>query len=265
MIVDVLNPVNKSHPLNRGLVSWWLNLPGGVWRGGSTARDLMRRNDADLIGNSAWVGDQGRRNGFGWWDFDGSGDGIPTGTNVLNRLTLPNPWSLSFWGVTQAAGAFRTGCCFDRSGPSELIGIGQDNSTPPKFKIASEGETPGTGSALTVGKVYHFSLTWDGTQFHGYLNGNLDYSVTPIGSGWQSCTDFGIGVNPVSGSVAGWNGLIDDVRLFDREIRASELKALCQESAAGNRNTLNWIRSSSYRVPVATGFPFRRYYQVGSL
>ena len=42
--INTQKPVSH-HPLNRGLVSWFLCLPHAGWRG-NTWRDLCRRNDA---------------------------------------------------------------------------------------------------------------------------------------------------------------------------------------------------------------------------
>jgi hypothetical protein len=65
-IIDTRNPIEWRHPLNRGLVSWWL--PFGPWQGGGTLRDLARRNHGTLTNGPTWAAG---RDGFGAVKFDG--------------------------------------------------------------------------------------------------------------------------------------------------------------------------------------------------
>lgn len=63
MLINLANPVN-DHPLNDGLVAWWLPLKNT--RGGSTLIDLVGGNHGTLTNGPAW--DEGP-NGFGAVEF----------------------------------------------------------------------------------------------------------------------------------------------------------------------------------------------------
>ncbi|GAB5378954.1 MAG: hypothetical protein Alis3KO_01110 [Aliiglaciecola sp.] len=79
--------------------------------------------------------------------------------------------------------------CFNTGNDSERLALGVDVSAGNKWKIFSSGETPGTGtSTVTTDVWYKLDVLYDGTEIHLYVNGELEYSVTPTGSGWQSQT-----------------------------------------------------------------------------
>lgn len=50
--IDLANPVNVHHPLNLGLISWWLAVPG--LDGGKYFYDLCGRNDGTLTNGPTW-------------------------------------------------------------------------------------------------------------------------------------------------------------------------------------------------------------------
>lgn len=76
--------LNRSNPLTRGLVSFWLPLPG---RGtGRTLYDLAGRNDGTLVGGPTW---EAGINGFGSLSYDGTDDSVTSGSAItLNDFTL---------------------------------------------------------------------------------------------------------------------------------------------------------------------------------
>lgn len=52
MALNLGSPVNRSHPLNRGRVGWWIGLPNNS--GGNTLFDLMNRANMGLVSAPAW-------------------------------------------------------------------------------------------------------------------------------------------------------------------------------------------------------------------
>lgn len=57
LILDAACPINWQHPLNRGLVGWWMAPPG--WSGGSRLHELTGRDNGVLTGLSPvtdWIG-----------------------------------------------------------------------------------------------------------------------------------------------------------------------------------------------------------------
>src|SRR5688500_4148301 len=89
--------VNLSHPLNRGLVGWWL--PGFGGRTGQVLRDLSGNHTHGTLTNMAsddWIPATGRPGGFGALNFDGSNDHVlnSSPSSLLNGMT---GLTISFW------------------------------------------------------------------------------------------------------------------------------------------------------------------------
>lgn len=85
--------IDRGHPLAKGLVSFWLPLPG---RGaGRTLFDLAGRNDGTLTNGPTWTTGP---TGFGAVQFDGSDDYVLTGLSIDKPVTVGawvNPSSLA--------------------------------------------------------------------------------------------------------------------------------------------------------------------------
>src|SRR4051794_12692902 len=67
--VNLLDPADRLHPLNRGKVAWWLALPGLM--GGPRWRDLIGMDDGVLTNGPAWKPTT-RPGGWGQLDFSAS-------------------------------------------------------------------------------------------------------------------------------------------------------------------------------------------------
>lgn len=144
-------------------------------------------------------------------------------------------WTMSsfvtFSGSGSANGVFGMG---SSGGGGDYISLDRNSSN--ELKISSQGKTPGDGTNLTASTLYHFCLTWDGTQFNAYLNGSPDYSVTPNSAiTWGDIDRIVFGSQLSGGStsnradatfaeLAMWN-----VELTDAEIAilAAEISAMC--------------------------------------
>lgn len=72
-----------DHPLNRGLVGWWLPLP--QWSGGSQLFDLLGRLPGTLTGGPTWTTVPGSE--FGALTFDGSNDYVDLGNSTTFDVT----------------------------------------------------------------------------------------------------------------------------------------------------------------------------------
>jgi hypothetical protein len=84
----------------------------------------------------------------------------------------------------------------------------------------------------------HVAGTWDGTTLRLYVNGALNNSRIPGAAPKDSGCDFFIG--GVSDSTGGrcnyvgqfFNGLIDEVYLYNRPLSATEIQAACEAGKA---------------------------------
>jgi len=95
-----------------------------------------------------------------------------------------------------------------------------------------------TNSNVLDGKFHHVAGVFDGTSIRIYLDGVLQ-NVTPLGSATyvDNNRDLYIGAAWGGGSPQrGFNGLVDEVELFNRALSQAEIQALYNASSAGKCN-----------------------------
>jgi hypothetical protein len=114
------------------------------------------------------------------------------------------------------------------------------------LKFASDqfsGTSPSVtsaSSAITLNAWQHVVATWDGTTsgagIHLYVNGTLLTGTTVVTGANNTTTypdpttPFTIGNRPTD-NARGFNGLIDDVRVYNRVLSAAEITALADSTA----------------------------------
>jgi len=96
----------------------------------------------------------------------------------------------------------------------------------------TDGSTAGCGVGvsmdLTTGTWYHLALTKSGTSVKFYLNGSQQGSTQTCSSAtiYDSTADFRIGTWEQDPSGFATDGLIDDVRVWSRELSSTEIAGL---------------------------------------
>ena len=77
--------------------------------------------------------------------------------------------------------------------------------------------------------------TYDGTQVSIYVNGKLEGSTAVTGAIGASSNDLNIGSDPSNLQDTGryWNGMIDEVEIFNRALSATEIQAIYSAGTAG--------------------------------
>jgi hypothetical protein len=80
---------------------------------------------------------------------------------------------------------------------------------------------------------YHLSGTYDGSQLKIYLNGSLEGITQVAGAMGVSASDLNIGRDPSNAEGSYWNGLIDEVEIFNRALSPSEIQAIYNAGGAG--------------------------------
>lgn len=83
----------------------------------------------------------------------------------------------------------------------------------------------GDGHEMKLGEWQHWVFVKDGTQDLIYLNGQLANSKDAPGSLNSSTSPFGIGFNPIDHANF-FNGLVDDIKVYDFAMDASQVSAL---------------------------------------
>ena len=99
----------------------------------------------------------------------------------------------------------------------------------------------------------HLVGVWDGNLVHVYLNGKLQDSVDAKGPPWASPEEVYIGADPGCGKRCQWNGIIDEVVIFNVALDDDEVAKLSNgiEGAlavdAAGKMTTTWGKLKSTR------------------
>jgi hypothetical protein len=80
------------------------------------------------------------------------------------------------------------------------------------------------GNATLSNNVwYHLVMVYDGSTWKGYINSNLDFSVSKTGA-ITSSSPLYIGYTPAAGEQAGFNGNISQVSIYNRALSVAEIQ-----------------------------------------
>ena len=239
--VDLQNPV-ADHPLNRGLVSWWLPLPHLF--GGNRLWDLCNRNHGTLTSGPVW---RGGATGFGSVDYDGASSvrniaasGLPAVNSaksivVWSKLdTNPSGYAFLYCGGNGAGSSIQFGFNSGGGYAARPGGAGGDYVTA--------SSTPAAG--LWHGYVY----TYDGTNHTLYADAvQVGTNTTASQVGTQS--QFSMGkYNLTDFDGQGIDGLIQSVSVYNRALSPVEVRALYDQSLRGHPDTLRRYPERSWFV-----------------
>ncbi|HRD67655.1 MAG TPA: PKD domain-containing protein [Candidatus Competibacter sp.] len=155
--------------------------------------------------------------------FDGVNDWVTV--NDSNSLDLTQGMTLAAWVYpTAALSGWRSVLLKERTGGLTYALYANSDSNQPaaSLNIGSDQNLPG-GSQLTVNAWVYLAATYDGVTERLYVNGNQMASKAQTGNMTVSNGTLRIGGNSV------WNeffkGRIDEIRVYNRALSATELKA----------------------------------------
>ena len=103
-----------------------------------------------------------------------------------------------------------------------------------------------TGIQMPLNQWWHVASTFDGTQFRFYINGIL-VATAPGRLGAPNSAPVRIGVidfNPASP----FEGLIDEVSIYNRALRPEEIQAIYQAGAAGKTKSITILEGPQSQV-----------------
>jgi len=220
--------VGKYDPLLSGIVGWW-KLDDAS---GSTATDSSGQNNSGSItGTISWT--TGHLNGA--LTFNGSNTAVNVGTPSI--LNLTHVGTLTCWvkyDNTAAAGSSKWPMIAgngdwtnDLNGYMFALNSAAGNEGQVIFQIlnATTGIFVVSTTKYGDNAWHHICGTWDGTNLTLYVDG-ISVGTTP------QTNDAVSGVNPfVMGRNAlqadsFFNGLIDDVRVYNRALSSTEVASL---------------------------------------
>lgn len=237
--VDWQRPVNMGHPLNRGLVSWWLATPRG--RGGHF-RDLMGINDGVLVNGPFWI--SGRRpGGFAALEFDGVNDRVDVADHpslqVVGKQTM-----VCWFRLTASPGSFDS-LYTKVSSNSWNDGFGcyfLTSDTLNYFMDLYDGDLSNVTIDVSVDRDWHqHAGRFDKVNVLSWLDGvagttdarTADITASTnfmrVGKGEQAETTY---TTPV---------VMDDMRYYSRDLSIAEIDELRELSQTGYQGLLNQL------------------------
>jgi len=223
--------VDKTDPILRGCVGWWPLNDGA----GTKAVDLSANgNDGTLSGSVTWdVGEKGTEA-----NFAGGQIGLGTGTSGLG-LSSTDTATVSFWLKRTTIGASILGTAFgnpDSGGSSDiaLMPTKGEFGTYNWFDIAKNvTQRRITGVPYTNYEYNHFAVIFNGTNASLYVDGSLYTTITTLPSGNFSATHGNLEIGGSSLGSLDIKGDIQNVRVYNRALTATEVSRLYNEPWAG--------------------------------
>lgn len=218
------HPLNRNHPLSRGLLARWLCVPGQLGFGSYSWRDLRGVNHGTLTSMTpagAWGGAAGRPGGWGALRFNESG------TDDYVAATVS-----SIVGASQHTFAAWVRILVDTGDRQTVIRIGQANGRSRRIDFREDGSIAsnyfldGTIVSATgiwaVGTWYRVVATQTSSTQALYLNGRLLQSTSNTPPAFDSGECF-IG-RRVSSATTQYpcNAMLDDVVVANRAWSNSE-------------------------------------------
>jgi len=257
--VDPAFPVNWACRLNRGLVAWWIGLPRLA--GAARWRDLVRRNHGTLTNMNPAADWKSSERGRYALDFDGSDDYV-TLPDYLIRTKTVGATAYSAWIKTTSAArqVIVGGNEFSYAYPFGGLLVG-NVSQKASFCLGFNGTSyifVDGASNVTDGKWHHVAGYCDAGGVHLFVDGILEGSRTDNNAGSMVVDPhyFRIGALRKGAShVDVMQGLIDDVRVWNRALSAAEVLRLHQDSLRGYPATLRRRVAALGRAVTAT--PYR--------
>lgn len=230
--IDLGNPVS-DHPLNYGLVAWWLPLSNN--RGGSKLFDIKGGYHGVFTGGPTWAS---ALNGF-------AGLTVGTGTAYAQTpLTLPAaPITISFWASsTNGWLDCRPFGAADRNGGIYGLCVLWNYPGDYLYMVARQGSNTGAydlhvAAPNLSGGPRHVVMTVGPGGLTGYYRGkrvgNNPATTTYTTGGVQLRWGLDHG-----GAAAGFGGSIWDMRVYSRALSDAEVFRLYEQGLKGHPDTL---------------------------
>lgn len=190
--------------------------------------------DGALVGGPVWA--EGALGGA--LDFDGVDDYVDCGNDAIFSIT--DGFTLSLWVNWRATGAtWQT--VIAKGDNAWRLARGGDTQTM-DFGFTAGGDrgwqAARTGTELVLGEWYHVTATYDTVEGAKiYLDSVLEGTNPDLGGITVGDYPVLIGENA---QAAGrfWNGLIDDVRIYDQTLNQSQIRAAMQGRVYASPNLI---------------------------
>ena len=162
-------------------------------------------------------------------DLDGTNDWVNT-TIASNETTTA---TMLAWFKSDDAGTIGNSYATQRfvtqrdAATSSRLAVGINNDRVAVFWDDGGANMQQGTTVLTAGQWYHAALTYDGSTIRLYLNGVEEGNWAEASLSTASTDTFKIGAG---GGTRFFDGVLDDVRLYDRGLCAAEITAIFEEA-----------------------------------
>jgi hypothetical protein len=231
--LTIIDPTDKALDVSDlGLIAHWKFDDGS----GTTATDSVGTNNGTLNGDPTWT--TGRIGGA--LSFDGVGDYVSV--DPIAALAGDTLSAMAWVRLDGSAGDWSPVLMqHDLSNYGYYFYIANDK---PSFYLFGSGGFAQAVSpeALNADRWYHIAATNDGSNLKMFVDGKLKATGPSAGMSGVNYSAY-IGCEPVS--LLYYNGLIDDVRIYNRAVSESEFQNISDPMGRWSRKD-SW-RSSVYR------------------
>ncbi|MHC4630103.1 MAG: LamG domain-containing protein [Planctomycetota bacterium] len=182
----------------------------------------------------------------GAFNFDGTSDYID-----LGNISLPSgnsPRSISFWINDVASTNNHYIFFYGRTSINNRFSICKDNRRGEKLKVIAYGNDWDTGYVLPTGVWKHVAFTFDSRAIELYIDGSLVASTTAT---YDTILVDRAYIGRHEDMVAFFEGMLDDLVVFDKALSEGEIKALY---AGGGINPQTPPDSLSEALDTTLGF-----------
>lgn len=212
------------------MIAWW-KLDGAT--DGTTADSSGNGLDGTLVGDAQIVDDPDRGKVL---KLDGDGDWVECGDDI--RLKMTGPMTISAWFkihefdknsqaiITKGNSSWRLQCDGEKD-TVEFACTGLDVPVDPFFGIV--------GGRVNDGRWHHVACVYDTATSTLYLDSRHKVSNRSLPQTSTDSSSLQIGANSTYKSAASgeWNGLIDDVRVYNYALGESQVRDLFVGSGPG--------------------------------
>ncbi len=174
----------------------------------------------------AWYnGKEGKINSA--MSFDGVDDWVDVGNDESLNISN-NIFTISAWVETSDTGAWKWIYQFGEHASTKDRALVIDSNN--KARMYVYGTNAISTTIVTDGEWHHLVGTIDGTNARIYVDGNLEHTTQPSLSAFNY-TGARIG-KVIPGDTYWFNGLIDDVRIYNYALTPLQIKTLYNDGAA---------------------------------
>lgn len=212
-----------------GMVGWW---PAD-----GTAADIAGSNNGTLVNGATFAGGEVKQA----FSLDGADDYVSLGSSPIigdaTSFTIDAWIWLDSYGANKQVpiyGEYNTGTTDTKN--YLAIGNTQDGLGQRVFfdQFPASGGYLKSNTQLATGQWYHIAYTQDETNRKLYINGTLDNSDSAIESyGGAAPNDVRIGMRGGTVEPMRFDGLIDEVEIFNRALSAADIGTIYNAGTAG--------------------------------